>query len=323
MTLPRFGANRNRCGVNGEMVIMRVIRTIALGTTVATVALGAGHMVQTRAGTDAVERARSAPAPWEAHAVPRNIVTLSAGPAIPGEPVPDLAPPTLEPVAVPDCTSDLKVTAAPGALLDVALTAPCDGGVRVVLRHGGLAVTARLPETGYMSVILPALDGAGEVVAVLADGDRLTAAAPVDLSAVERFAVQWSDADAFQLHVYEDGAAHGQPGHVSAADPGRALPLVPGRGGYLLTLGDAGVDLPLMAEVYTFPADPSRRVAVTIEAAVTPTTCGRETLGETLHSRNGTATVAEILLAMPGCDAVGDFLVLNNLLPQPTLAQAR
>ncbi|HSF62971.1 MAG TPA: hypothetical protein VLA78_01195, partial [Paracoccaceae bacterium] len=168
-----------------------------------------------------------------------------------------------------------------------------------------------------------ALDAGGEVAAVLPGGDRLGAAAPLDLSAVERFAVQWSGADAFQLHAYEDGAAFGQPGHVSAADPGRALPLVPGRGGHLLTLGDAGVDLPLLAEVYTFPADPARRVAVTVESAVTPATCGRELLGETLHSRKGATTAADIALAMPGCDALGDFLVLNNLLAQPTLAQAR
>lgn len=304
---------------------MRLIRTIALGTAVATVALGAGHMVQTRAGTDAVERARSAPAPWQSQETPRNIVTLSAGPsAAPApEPAPAIMPAPEPPAAAPDCTPGLRVSAAPGALLDVALTAPCDADARVVLRHGGLAVTARLSGAGALSLLLPALDPAGTVAAVLPGGDRLSAAAPVDLSAVERFAVQWSAADAFQLHAYEDGAAHGQPGHVSAATPGRALPLVPGRGGHLLTLGDAGVDLPLLAEVYTFPADPARRVEVSVEAAVTPATCGRELLGETLHSRRGATTVAEIALAMPGCDAVGDFLVLNNLLAQPTLAQAR
>lgn len=305
---------------------MRLIRTIALGTAVATVALGAGHIVQTRAGTEAVERARSAPAPWESQETPRNIVTLSAGPAAAPDPapVPAIVPaPEPPPAAVPDCTPGLRVSAVPGALLDVALTAPCDAGARVVLRHGGLAVTARLSQAGALSLLLPALDPAGAVAAVLPGGDRLSAAAPVDLSAVERFAVQWSATDAFQLHAYEDGAAHGQPGHVSAATPGRALPLVPGRGGHLLTLGDAGVDLPLLAEVYTFPADPARRVDVTVEAAVTPATCGRDMLGETLHSRRGTTTVAEIALAMPGCDAVGDFLVLNNLLAQPTLAQAR
>ncbi|MGC5198506.1 hypothetical protein, partial [Aphanothece microscopica] len=180
------------------MVIMRVIRTIALGTAVATMALGAGHMVQTRAGTDAVERARTAPAPWESKDIPKNIVTLSAGPstAAAAAPVPDpqpvLAP---EPVAAPDCTPGLRVSAAPGALLDVALTAPCDGGARVVLRHGGLAVTGRLTNAGQLSVLLPALDAAGDVSAILPGGGGLVAAAPVDLSAVERFAVQWSGAD--------------------------------------------------------------------------------------------------------------------------------
>lgn len=300
---------------------MQTIRTLVLGTVVTTMALGSGHMVQSSVGDDALERARSAPAPWQAQAQPRNAGLLSVGPAT-TVPVPPAMPEIAQAPAV-DCTPALRVSAAAGAMLDLALTAPCDGGARVVLRHDGLAVTARLPGDGRLSLLVPALDAAGEVTAILPGGDRISAAAPADLSGVERFAVQWSDRDAFQLHAHEDGAGHGQPGHLHAADPGQALPMVPGRGGHLMVLGDPGTDLPLMAEVYTFPADPARRVAITVEASVTPATCGREMLGETLHSRAGRSTRAEITLAMPGCDALGDTLVLNNLLPQPTLAQAR
>jgi len=80
------------------------------------------------------------------------------------------------------------------------------------------------------------------------------------------------------------------------------------------------VDMPLLAEVYTYPAMGSADVV--IEAAVTAQTCGRELLGETLLSEAGRVTVTDLTLAMPDCDAVGDFLVLNNLVPDLTLVAA-
>jgi hypothetical protein len=86
-------------------------------------------------------------------------------------------------------------------------------------------------------------------------------------------------------------------------------------GGFLSLLGDAATDNPLLAEVYTFPADPAAKPEVVVEAAVTDKTCARELLAETLSSSSssGSVFVTDLTLAMPDCDAVGDYLVLKNL----------
>lgn len=326
----------------GEWYVVKVLKmnrigSLAFGAAVLGLALGAGHLVQKEAGSDALARAASAPAPWDSPVVPKNIVTLSAGPVASGQPAtlpagqavqatvaPPVAPATAAPATAllapdADCKPLLSVSALPGALLDLSLRAPCAAGERVVLRHDGLALTARIADDGTLSTLLPALDRTGTVMVLMPDGARIAAAAPVDMEGIERFALQWQGHDALQLNAYEDGARHGEAGHVWSGNPG--LP-DPRRGGHMLILGDAKADLPLRAAVYSFPTDPTRRIALSVEAEVTTQTCATEILGETLHSRDGLVTVSDILFVMPGCDAVGDFLVLNNLLTGTTLAAA-
>jgi hypothetical protein len=78
----------------------------------------------------------------------------------------------------------------------------------------------------------------------------------------------------------------------------------------------------MLAEVYTFPKSAEVPVQVVIEATVTEATCNRDLLGETLASVAGKVSVTDLTVAMPGCDAVGDYLVLNNLLPEMNIATA-
>ncbi|MDZ4135016.1 MAG: hypothetical protein U1D06_05395, partial [Paracoccaceae bacterium] len=129
----------------------------------------------------------------------------------------------------------------------------------------------------------------------------------------QRFAVQWLAEDAFQVHAFEGTAAYDAPGHVSAQNPHRPLAGIPTQGGFLTLLGDGSVDLPMRAEIYTYPVDPGADVRVVVEAAVTAATCNRELLGEILSSLHGVLSVADLTVEMPACDAVGDVLVLNNL----------
>lgn len=88
--------------------------------------------------------------------------------------------------------------------------------------------------------------------------------------------------------------------------------------GQLISLGDPLLDLPMLAQIYTWPAFTQAKPVV--EAAVTPATCGRDLLGETLLLEDGTVTLTELTLSMPACDALGDILVLNNLVPDVTVA---
>ena len=237
-------------------------------------------------------------------------------------PVAEPVAPATQPLAAANvgCAEDLVLVPAPGALLDLGLIAPCRAEQRVLLRHGGLVVTGRLSPAGTLAMTLPALTSPAEVSIAFSDGSDVKQTADVpDLDRFDRFAVQWMAEDSFALHAFADGAGYDQPGHIRAGvAPG---PLADG--GFVLALGDAGVDRPLLAQVFTWPAGRpalSAKVDLMIEAPVTEATCGREMLGETVQRIGGRLSVRDLTLAMPDCDGTGGFVVLTDPLADERLA---
>lgn len=254
---------------------------------------------------------------------PLAVPPLPDSPALTTDAAPDAAlpgataDPAAEAAAVADCTPGLTLVPAPQAMISVTLAAPCHGDQKVILRHAGLAIAERLDAAGGLVLDLPALSVTGEVSVLFADATIARDAAPVaDAAGVQRLAVQWMADDSFQIHVLEGTATYGEPGHVWADQP------VSPNGGYLVSLGNPDLDLPMLAQVYTWPAGAGLPVLPTIEAVVTEATCDRELLGETIHAAAGKVTVRELSLAMPDCDALGDILVLNNPEAGVTLAAA-
>jgi len=222
-----------------------------------------------------------------------------------------------------NCPVSLDLVAAPKAMIDVTLLAPCAAGERIVLRHGGLAITGKTTLTGALFVSLPAMEEDSTVSALMPDGKEVVQHINLpDLPIYRRIAVQWLDKDSFQLNAFEDGAVFGGKGHISANYLGSSLAGIPSKSGYMTLLGDSNVALPMLAEVYTYPIDLSVPVDITIEVGVTKATCNRELLGELLLSEGGTHSATDLTLATPECDAIGDVLVLNNLLSDLKLATA-
>jgi hypothetical protein len=237
--------------------------------------------------------------------------------------------PTLKPEAAPkmaqDCAAHLTLTSEPAAMVGLTLAAPCHGNARLVVRHSGLAVTGVTNDAGEYSAVLPALMETASYSVMLPDNSTAVAEISVpSLRGYDRFAVQWQGNDQFQLHAFEFGADYGDAGHVSAATPRSPSFALQGAGGFLSAVGDASVPLPMMAEVYTFPTNRITQpgvVRLTIEAEVNAATCGREMLGETLQARATLPVEAvDLSLAMPGCEAMGDYVVLKSLLPDVKLA---
>lgn len=284
------------------------------------IAMAAGHLVQTLAARKPVSIAAAMTSK------PRDIVQLSAGSA--AEPVirmPQSVGPMnviavagsskeLEPhplpqmAAAPECQVDLALDVQSAAMIGVMLSAPCHANERVVLRHAGLAVTARLDAKGGLTQSLPALISAAKVEVMFGDGETIDGALDIpEAASLRRFGVQWQGSEAFLVHGFENGADFGQAGHVSAANLGRA------EDGQLVVLGDSTVDVPLLAQIYTYPARAGQVAEVMIEAAVTEANCGHELLGETIASGEDRVQIIELTLAMPECSGVGDFLVLKNL----------
>ena len=319
---------------------MNLQRKLTMVVATGAIALGAGHFVQERAGARATAEppavrvsgvipVAAGPADIEVKpvAIQPPVLPAEAAPVVEAEPVSEVlaviepaadlqAMPETTPVAALDCPIKLELLAQPGAMIGLTLLAPCQPDQRVVLKHAGLAVTGRTSASGALFTTLPALTGTAEVDVVFVDGARARATLPVaEFADVRRFAVQWQDEDAFQLHVFENGAGYNQPGHISATTTGASTD-----SGGVIALGDATVDLPLRAEVYTF--GPAAMIDLVLEAAVTSGTCGREILGETIFAKGGSVEITDLTLAMPDCNAVGDILVLKNLLQDMTLATA-
>lgn len=299
------------------------VRRIGRILAIVAIALAAGHLVQTLAARKAVPAAAAVN-------LPTKIVELSASPEESGlkmkaeslaKPPPQkhifLAPPVgpvPDAVQAHDCTPMLTALTEPGAMVALTLRAPCDGSARVVVAHGGLTVTERLAPNGRLMLAIPALEQTGQFTVRFADGRRVTALHPVpDLVTVRRFAVQWLGLDGFVLHGFENGADFGQTGDVSPSQPGPTS-----TGSSLVSLGEPGVESPLIAQVYTYPVEGTADIVV--EAPVTAANCGQEMLGQTISSLEGAVQVVDLTLAMPDCSAVGDFLVLKNLASDLKLA---
>ncbi len=318
---------------------MNTQRRLALAVSLLAVGLGAGHLVQSRATKPAAAPAVEPLA--EAELKPENVQQLAAGSddlasplsvlppvdglaPLPAAPALKLAEPKMVPPAKPAtaeaaCDMSLDLLADSNAMIGITVIAPCRPNQRVMVKHGGLAITGKTSASGTMFMNLPAMEVQARIELSFPDGEKLGSMVEMPaVAAMQRFAVQWLEKDAFQLQAFENGADYGQPGHVSAVNPQTPAPGLASEGGFVTLLGDATVDLPMLAEVYTFPAKAAAEVLV--EAAVTPETCGRELLGETVSAVGGKVAVSELTLAMPECEAAGDILVLKNLVPEMKLA---
>jgi hypothetical protein len=158
-------------------------------------------------------------------------------------------------------------------------------------------------------------------IVAFGNGKGAVATAQVaDLAQIDRVVLQWRGDTGFELHALEFGAGYGDPGHVwSGADPRPA-----GTGGFVLRLGDPATLEPQLAEIYSFPialSDHAGTVSLSVEAEVTDRNCGRDISAQSLEMRaSGGLRTRELELSIPNCTALGDFLVLNNLMDDLKIA---
>ncbi|WP_425040180.1 hypothetical protein [Primorskyibacter sp. S187A] len=234
--------------------------------------------------------------------------------------------PVAEPVAEADpCDITMTSADAPGAMVDLVLNAPCLRNERFVMHHNGMMFSALTDQEGVANVVVPALSANAVFIASFASGEGSVVQHKVpDLSEFGRVVVQWRGDAGLGLHAREQGADYFSDGHIHAAANGRMVDLVTGQRGYLARFGhETGPD-PLQAEVYTFPLGASLSggdIALSVETEITADNCDMDVEAQTLEiGTDGRLRVQDVTLYMPGCDAVGDFLVLKNLVADMTLA---
>ncbi|WP_101066840.1 hypothetical protein [Roseovarius salinarum] len=223
-----------------------------------------------------------------------------------------------------DLSLEARVTGA--AMVDLSLGAPCMVNQRVTLHHHGMMITASTDESGQAELRVPALAENAVFIASFPAGDSAIARAEVtSLEFYDRVVVQWQEPGGLQVHALEYGAGYGEDGHVWNGAARDISAAVEGAGGFLARLGASEVPEARLAEVYTFPSGTAKRegrVVLSLEAEVTRGNCGRDVAAQALQVfRGAKAQAREIELAMPDCDAVGDFLVLKKALDDLKIAR--
>jgi hypothetical protein len=232
---------------------------------------------------------------------------------------PVLPSPDMTPVAERSCDITAEASPAPAAQVLLDVSAPCHQTARVTVHHSGMFFTEKTDAAGTISLTIPALAEQAVYIVAFSDGEGAVAQTQVaDIADYNRVVLQWSGAAGFELHAREFGAAYGSAGHVWAGSAVASLArLESGTGGYLTHHGREDVAEPHSVEIYTFPATMSGRngqIDLSVEAEITPTNCGLEIEAQTLErDASGALRSKSLTLAVPGCDAVGDYLVLNNL----------
>lgn len=303
-------------------------KVVTVGGTIAC-ALGIGYFMQRDPVLPPAAKATAPAAKARAVAAPqaddtetlelRDIILTSAQPEERGQGSGMTQSAPSDP-ATPRLGCDVTVNAQPAPKAAVALSvdAPCFANQRLTVHHSGLMFTDSTDADGRLRVTVPALSEHSVFIVAFANGAADVASTQVrDLGDYDRVAVQWSGDSGFQIHAREFGADYGQAGHVWSGG-------MNGGEGYIVRLGDGAMQSPHAAEIYSYlrkDADRRGTIALTVEAEVTAANCGRDVSAQSLELSADTGLrTRDLVLAMPDCGAIGDFLVLNNLVDDLKIA---
>ncbi|MBF9058710.1 hypothetical protein HKCCSP123_05890 [Rhodobacterales bacterium HKCCSP123] len=247
------------------------------------------------------DRASGVALPTQAPSAPA--VTVAATPSEP-----------LSPFGLP-CGLSVHSEALPGALVALDIMAPCRPDMRVEIEHAGLTFAAATDRAGLLTMDVPALETPAIFTIRLGDGEEdVTIAGMPDLIDIGRVAISWQGDLGIELHAFENGAEFGAPGHVWQGAPGSAADAAIGTGGFHSRLGDASIDRPHLAQVYSYPRTARAAPRLSVDIPVTAETCGRPVRASSHQATaEGRVVSQPIALVLPACDAIGDYLVLQNL----------
>lgn len=226
------------------------------------------------------------------------------------------APMVAEPQLAGSCETGFTALAEPGAMVALTLESPCRAGETADFFHAGLRFTVTLDENGLAQTVVPALTENAVFSAEMGDGETIsTEILMFTVADYERVGLSWKGQEGFDLYALEGGAAYGEDGHVSITHPFGPDRALADEGGFLTSLGET--EDGYHAAVYSWPlrlTDTDPLPQVSIEASVTPFNCAREISATFLRAVPGAEIRTDtLIMAVPGCDAIGDFLVLKNL----------
>jgi len=224
------------------------------------------------------------------------------------------------------CNIEFLAQASAAAMVELSLNAECYPNERVTFHHSGMMFTEATDSDGKLFVKVPALADNAVFIVAFANGEGALANAEVSsLEFYDRMVVQSKANGALHINAFEFGAEFSGEGHVTVNSDRTMVDAAKGKGGFITELGNHDLGEALVAEIYTFPTSTSKvegEVHVSVDAEVTDENCGQRIEAQTLEVRGGGAMkVQDLTLPIPSCDAVGDFLVLQNLLQDLKVAR--
>lgn len=217
----------------------------------------------------------------------------------------------------PAASCDMRVlaTAAEMAMVELTLDAPCHMETSLVIYHQGMSISAQTDDLGLAQITVPALNEHALFIMSFETGESTIAQAFVpDMKEFDRAVLQWTGEHGFELHALHANASYGQDGHVWNKSGGTAE-----RG--VLTSFTSGE---YSAEVYTYPAGQNSVISdidLNVEAQISDANCGQSVSAQAIQiGPNRTTGITDLEMTLPGCDAVGEYLVLKNVYEDLTLA---
>lgn len=231
---------------------------------------------------------------------------------------PDTTPQRAQPKPPANCALSARALAAPKGTARLIFRAPCHPQDRVEILHSGLTFTAITDARGALDLTVPALSEYAIFLMSLDDQRGTVATTHVpDLTEFDRVALQWQGETEVQLHALEFGASYGEQGHVWASPDASGA-------GSVVHLGQPDLADARQVQIYSYPSgseSPDGEIALSVEAEVTPANCGSDLNIQTLELRaDRRLRSRDLTVTLPDCSGSDDFLVLNNLLQDLTIA---
>jgi len=213
------------------------------------------------------------------------------------------------------CAVRLAGSAGVAATVDLLVDAPCHPNQVATLVHDSLVFTLKTDENGSAALTVPVLTENAVFLASFMDGQGgLTNVEVSSVGFYDRAVLLLSNGTNASLHAREFNEGYETQSHVQASTPRNAEDAATGEGGFLVSLGDATVQDAGLAEVYTFPSQTTKGsgdIRISVEVEITPENCGQNINAQVIQIGPSQQKASrDLMLQVPGCDAVGDRLII-------------